>query len=182
MSASPLKRVGQATPVTTPTRFLESSSVLNEIYEDSDTDSSMEFDEETVIQMIEVLPVEPVLPEVLPESKPIQLSASQTDEDTVERVPVLPLTHFQEIVTQKFSELSATLLMDTNGITLLQVTHILVHNHPPAGYVHRVRVIFLPEANGYRYDLQVLLTPVENGVISNDEDFTQVCNRLLWSQ
>jgi len=56
---------------------------------------------------------------------------------------------------------------------------MLVHNHPPAGYVHRVRVILSPVANRYHYDQQALLTSVENGVILNDQDFTQVCNKLL---
>jgi len=54
---------------------------------------------------------------------------------------------------------------------------VLVHNHPPAGYVHRVRVILSPVANEYHYDLQALLTSVEKGVIFNDQH--QVCNKLL---
>ena len=71
--------------------------------------------------------------------------------------------------------------MASDGITLFQITHVLVHNHPPAGYVHRVRVILTPTYAGYHYDLQGLLVSVDNGVITSDEEFTQVCKRLLQS-
>jgi len=163
-------------------RFLEASSVLHESDEDGDTDSSMEVEmevaEETDIPTMKGLPVSSTQSVVLPEND-ATVCASKTDEGTEERLPLLPLTDFQEIVSKKFPDLAATILFDSSGITLLQITHMLVHNHPPAGYVHRVRVILSPVANGYHYDLQALLRSIENGVIFNDQNFTQVCDKLL---
>ena len=168
---------------TTRTVFVEATSVLHEVLhesdEDGDTDSSMEVEmevaEEADLQTTKSLLVPHTQSVVLPGNIATGC-ASETDEGIEERVP---LTHFQEVVSKKFPDLAATILFDSNGITLLQITHMLVHNHPPAGYVHRVRVILSPVTNGYHYDLQALLTSVENGVILNDQDFTQVCNKLL---
>ena len=133
----------------------------------------MEVAEETDMQTMEGLPVPRTQSVDLPEND-ATACASETDESTEEGVPLLPLTHFQEIASKKFPDLAATILFDPNGITLLQVTHMLVHNHTPAGYVHRVRVILSPVANGYHYDLQAVFTSVENGVILNDQDLQQI--------
>ena len=105
----------------------------------------------------------------------------QAIEETDDGEPLPPLGHFQEIVKRRFPELDATLLVNSDGTSLLQITHATVHNHPPAGYVHRVRIILLPAARGYHYDLQVLLVSVETGVILSEQDFIKVCNSLLQS-
>ena len=109
--------------------FLEASSVLHEVLhesdEDDDTDSSMEVEmevaEEADLQTMRSLPVPLTQSVILPENDTI-VCTSKTDEGTEERV-----------------DLAAIILFDSNGITLLQITHMLVHNHPPAGYVHRVK-------------------------------------------
>ena len=111
-------------------------------------------------------------------SHPATVFTKQTDDDPV---PLPPHSRFQEIITKNYPELSGTLLMASDGTTLLQITHILVHNHPPAGYVHRVRVILTPTPPGYHCDLQVLLVSVDKGVITSDQEFTQVCKGLLQS-
>ena len=111
-------------------------------------------------------------------SHPATVFTNQTDEDPV---PLPPHSRFQEIITKNYPELSGTLLMASDGTNLLQKTHTLVHNHPPAGYEHRVTVILMTTPPGYHYDLQVLLVSEDNGVITSDQEVTQVCKRLLQS-
>lgn len=140
----------------------------------------------------ELLPIQPALPQTsslenVPGSPSTNLhylpnvSTSQAIEDTVCGETLPPLSHFQEIVKRRFSELNATLLVNSDGSSILQVTHTIFHNHPPARYVHRVRIILFQAANGYHYDLQVLLVTVETGVILSEQDFIKVCNSLLHS-
>ena len=83
----------------------------------------MEVAEETDMQTMEGLPVPRTQSVVLPENN-TTACASKTDEGTEKGVPLLPLTHFQEIVSKTFPDLAATILFDSNGITLLQVTHV----------------------------------------------------------
>ena len=71
------------------------------------------------------------------------------------------------------------LLEGACGTTLLEVTHCLVQNHPPAGNVHCVRAILLPNTSGYCYDVQVLLVSIKTGVVSSEQDFIELCNSLL---
>ena len=74
------------------------------------------------------------------------------------------------------------MLKDVRGITMLEIIHCIVHNHPPAGYVHRVQAILLPDTNGYCYDVQVLLMSIKIGVVSTEEDFIELCNTLMRSK
>ena len=101
------------------------------------------------------------------------------DSNDAESLP--PLGYFQEIVKQRFPELVATLLVNSDGTGLLQITHTTVYNHPPAGYVHRVRIILLPAVHGYHYDLQALLVSVKTGVILSEQCFIKVYKSLLQS-
>jgi len=73
------------------------------------------------------------------------------------------------------------LLEGACGTTLLEVTHRLVHNHPPAGHVHHVRAILSPDTIGYSF-MQVLLKSVKTGVVSSEQDFIDLCNSLLQSK
>ena len=95
---------------------------------------------------------------------------------------VPPLIKFQEIVACRIPELQAMWLEGACGTTLLEVTHCLVHNHPPAGYVHRVRAILLPDTSGYCYDVQVLLVSIKTGIVSSEQDIIEFCNSLLQSK
>ena len=119
------------TPMTTPTRFLKLSAVLNESHVGSDTDNAAEVGEETVHTRTEFLPVKPVLEPVqvsmddsnnsTSNSHPATVCTNQTDEDAV---PLPPLSCFQEIITRNYPELSGTLLVASDGTTQLQITHV----------------------------------------------------------
>ena len=100
--------------------------------------------------------------------------------DSAEALP--PLSHLKEIVIRRFIELKAILLVESRGISLLEITHTTVHYHPPAGYVHRVRIVLSPCGSGYHYDLQALLISVQSGMITSERDFIELCNGLLRSK
>ena len=162
--------------------------ILSTILYHWNDDNVEELEEELDIETTE----SPMLPSTSTSSSPenplstnlhlATVRTSQAIEDTVNGESLPPLGHFQEIVERRFPELDSTLKVDPDGTSLLQVTHTRVHNHPPAGYVHRVRIVVLPAASGYHYVLQVLLVSVETGVILSEQDFIQVCNSLLRSQ
>jgi len=72
------------------------------------------------------------------------------------------------------------MLEDSHRNSLLEITDRTVHHHPPAGYVHHVRmVLFVNNGKRYRYDIQALLVSVKVGVVSPDEEFSELCNSLL---
>ena len=69
------------------------------------------------------------------------LRTSGSDDSTDQSIinGTLPsLSHLKEIVIRRFIELKAILLIESRGISLLEITHTTVHHHPPAGYVHCV--------------------------------------------
>ena len=97
--------------------------------------------------------------------------------DSAEALP--PLSHLKEIVIRRFIELKAILLVESHGISVLEITHTTIHYHPLAGYVHRVRIALFPCGNVCHYDLQALLISVQSGMITSERDFIELCNGLL---
>lgn len=97
---------------------------------------------------------------------------------------VPPLTHFQLIVQHNYPDLKSDLLLDSHGNEVLEITHHKVHNHPPAGYIHRTRIVLFKNSSGdgYQFDFQVLLESVKVGLIVSDEEFTGLCDELLRSK
>ena len=140
-----------------------------------------------------VQPIQPVLPsssmdsalDSTSEGLPLGLSSASSlisgihYSQPVINEALLPLSHLKEIVMHRFIELKAILLVESRGISLLEITHTTVHYHPPTGYVHRVRIVLSPCTNGYYYDLQALLISVQSGMITSEQDFIELCNGLL---
>ena len=62
------------------------------------------------------------------------------------------LAHMQSIVAHKFHKLMASIFYDSAGRALLEIKHQEVHYHPPAGFVHRIRMVITPTCTGYSYD------------------------------
>jgi len=85
------------------------------------------------------------------------------------------LAHMQSIVANKFQKLMASILYNSAGLALLEINHQVVHYHPPAGFVHRVRMLITPTCTGYSYSLQVLFETIQTGVITTEDDFTMLC-------
>ena len=48
---------------------------------------------------------------------------------------VPPLTYFQQVVMEGYSDLKSTVLEYPRGSNVLEITHNTVHYHPPAGFV-----------------------------------------------
>ena len=141
-----------------------------------------------------VQPIQPVSPSTSMDSSdstskgcssalPLWTSGSDDSTDRPIINETLPsLSHLKEIVVRRFIELKAVLLIESRGISLLEITHTTVHHHPPAGYVHRVRIVLSPCASGYHYDMQALLISVQSGVITTEQEFIDLCNGLLQSK
>ena len=62
----------------------------------------------------------------------------------------------------------------------MNVTHNQMHYHPPAGYIHRVRLVTC-KSDGFDYDKQVLFKTISKGSFSTDEEFALLCSSLLKS-
>lgn len=103
------------------------------------------------------------------------ISHNSASKDTA----VASLTHFQQIIMDKYPDLKATLLEDSCGSNALEITHNIVHHHPPAGYVHRIRITLFLSSDRCYFDIQVLFVSIKKGVVSSDEDFVELCNGLL---
>jgi len=98
---------------------------------------------------------------------------------------VPPLTHFQQIVQDNYPDLKSDILTDSCGNNALEITHKTVHSHPPAGYIHRTRIVMFTSSsniNGYQFEFQVLFASVKVGVIASDQEFTKLCDQLLRSE
>ena len=116
-------------------------------------------------------------------ASPLQTSGSDDSTDRPIINETLPsLSHLKEIVVRRFTELKAVLLIESRGISLLEITHTTVHHHPPAGYVHCVRIVLSPCTSGYHYDMQALLISVQSGVITTEQEFIDLCNGILRSK
>ena len=86
-----------------------------------------------------VQPVQPVSPSTLMDSSnstsegcssasPLQTSGSDDSTDQPIINETLPLlSHLKEIVVRRFIELKAVLLIESRGISLLEITHTTVH-------------------------------------------------------
>ena len=98
-------------------------------------------------------------------SLPTELSSSKEDF----------LLHLESVTRHKYAHLKPTILHGSADTTLLEVTHQSVHYHPPAGYVHRLRMVITPTCTAYSYEVQVLFETINTGTISNEEDFTELC-------
>jgi len=85
------------------------------------------------------------------------------------------LARMQSIVANKFQKLMASILYDSAGRALLEIKHQVVHYHPPAGFIHHVRMVITPTCTGYSYSLQVLFETIQTGVITSEDDFTMLC-------
>ena len=103
-------------------------------------------------------------------------------DEIIANVP--PLSHFHQIVVDKFPDLKSTMLEVSDRKSVLEITHRTVHHHPPAGYVYRVRIVLFVSSNEekYCYDIQALLVSVKVGAVSTDRGFVELCNGLLHSK
>lgn len=50
-----------------------------------------------------------------------------------------------------------------------------LHNHPPIGMIHRVRLVVAEDG---RYDFQVIFCSKEKGVINTSNDFLKLCEKI----
>ena len=80
------------------------------------------------------------------------------------------------------NELQSTLLVESHRTSLLENVHITIHYHSPEEYLHHVRIVLSPCANGHHYGLQTLLVSVQSGMITSDQDVVEFCNSLLQSK
>ena len=56
-----------------------------------------------------------------------------------------------EKVISHFPDLKPTVQVEANGYALLEITNKVMHYHPPAGYIYRVRVVVTPTTTGYHF-------------------------------
>ncbi|XP_065907460.1 uncharacterized protein [Dysidea avara] len=177
----------EPTPTSSPAPLLEGSlsltstisggvEVVNPIEEEmyGETSNSSE---------ARVSSVESSAMELIPKDDESSRSGLSENDRSVERdgiSTVPPLSHFQQLVVDKFPELKPTFLEDSHKNSILEITHRTVHYHPPAGYVNRVRMVLYVNSNGdrYCYNVQALLVSVKEGVVSTDKEFVELCNSL----
>lgn len=68
---------------------------------------------------------------------------------------------------------------ECNKGTMLEVTPEKMHHVSGCGYVSVARILFNPEEpSSFTYTLQVLLTPIETGSITNLDQFISVCSKI----
>ena len=144
--------------------------------------------EEVANETASVQPMQPVLPSSMMDSTSditceVLSSVSPLTSGVHDGAEALsPQSHLKEIVICRFIELKAILLVESCGISLLEITHTTIHHHPPARCVHHVRIVLSPCASEYHYDLQELLILVQSGIITSEQDFIELCNGLLQSK